>query len=284
MDPVEGRGLSESRRRSVLVTGASSGIGRATAEAFATLGDQVFGTSRRGGETIAAARTENGVTMLRLDVLDGESVQRCVSDVINETGGLDVLINNAGVMQLAMAEETMEDQANEIFETNFHGPVRVINAALPNMRQRRTGHIINVGSLAAWLGEPGEAFYAGSKAALARYTEALRHEVRHCGIQVSIVEPGVFSTPVLDHAITATRRFADYDHVRTAVPETLRRAMRGGGDPGRVASMITSIAGTTKPRCRYLAGRGARWIPALQVLLPQSLVEVLLRREYRLDQ
>jgi NAD(P)-dependent dehydrogenase (short-subunit alcohol dehydrogenase family) len=157
--------------QNVLITGASSGIGQATARLFAEEGFRVFGTSRR------KRPDENGVEMVELDVRSDDSVEHCVAEVLARAGRIDVLVNNAGVAPVSIAEETTMEDARAVFETNFFGAVRMTNAVLPDMRDRRQGRIINVGSLAAWVGEPGEAFYAASKAALARYSEALRYEV-----------------------------------------------------------------------------------------------------------
>ncbi|WP_216212623.1 SDR family NAD(P)-dependent oxidoreductase [Amycolatopsis aidingensis] len=256
----------------VLVTGASSGIGRATALAFAEHGARVFGTSRH------PRPAGDGVEMLELDVRSAESVRRCVERV----GRIDVLVNNAGVMCEGFAEEVTPAQAQEVLEANFLGTVRVTNAVLPGMRARRAGRIVNVGSLAAWVGEPGEGFYAASKAALARYTEALRQEVWHLGIAVSLVEPGAFRTGVLAAAPAVESRIADYDGPRESAHHTLHRALRRGEDPGKVAELIRRIAASRSPRGRYGAGRGACWVPRLKTLLPQRLFEFALRRAYRL--
>lgn len=144
------------------------------------------------------------------------------------------------------------------------------------------GRIINIGSLAAWIGEPGEAFYAASKAALARYTEALRHEVWPLGILVSIVEPGAFATSVLDASSSAESAITDYDGAREAARRTLHDSLRRGGDPRTVASLVLTIARARSPRLRYGAGRDGRWIPHVKALLPQRLVEYLLRRSFNL--
>ncbi|WP_165974344.1 SDR family NAD(P)-dependent oxidoreductase [Nonomuraea deserti] len=151
-----------SASRTVLVTGASSGIGQATARLFAERGARVFGTSRR------ALGDDGGVEMVQLDIRSEESVRQCVDRVLDRAGGIDVLVNNAGVMHEGFAEETALTDAQAVFDVNFFGTVRVTHAVLPGMRARRQGHVINVGSLAAWVGEPGEGLYAASKAALAR--------------------------------------------------------------------------------------------------------------------
>lgn len=262
--------------RTVLVTGASSGIGRATARVFADEGFQVFGTSRQ------PLGSEAGVRMLPLNVCCQESVTRCVTEILDHTSHIDVLVNNAGMMLEGFTEETTLAEVADVFATNFYGTVRVTNAVLPGMRQRRSGRVINIGSLAAWIGEPGEGFYAASKAALARYTEALRHEVWHCGIRVSLVEPGPFATGVLQSAATATSTIRDYDRAREHTRRTLHQALRNGDDPRTAAALILKVASARSPRSRYGTGPAARWLPIVKVLLPQPALDHLVRRDFRL--
>lgn len=260
----------DSNARTVLVTGASSGIGRLTAHAFAARGWRVFGTSRR------ERPDGHGVTMLPLDVRSEESVRSCVDAV----GRVDVLVNNAGVMHTGMAEETAVRDAAAVLDTNFLGVVRVTDAVLPGMRARRAGRVINVGSLAAWVGEPGEAFYAASKAALARYTQALRLEVRHRGVHVCIVEPGAFVTDVVAAASVTEGTIVDYDRIREKARKTLHRSIASGGDPRVVADLIVRIAHARSPRPRYGAGRERFAIPRVTTMLPGALVDYLLGRAY----
>lgn len=158
------------------------------------------------------------------------------------------------------------------------------DAVLPEMRQRRSGRIINVGSLAAWGGEPGEAFYSASKHALAGYTEALHHEVWPLGIEVSLVEPGAFQTNVIESASTSEGTIRDYDAVREAARRTLRDSARVGDDPAAVAKLIVDVARARAPRFRYGVGTEARWLPYLRVLLPQRVFDRLLRRGFGLTQ
>jgi NAD(P)-dependent dehydrogenase (short-subunit alcohol dehydrogenase family) len=260
----------------VLITGASSGIGRATARMFAKQGFRVFGTSRR------KRPDEEGIEMLELDVRSDDSVARCVADVLGRAGRIDVLLNNAGVEYVGVAEETTMQDAQALFETNFFGVVRMTNAVLPGMREHRQGRIINVGSLAAWVGEPGEAFYSASKRALAGYTEALRHEVWPLGIHVSLVEPGAVKTNLIQAASIPDGTITDYDAVRRAARHTLRDAVRGGDDPRNVARLALKVARARSPRLRYGSGREALWVPYAKVLLPQRLFDYLLRRGFGL--
>ncbi|WP_046472465.1 SDR family NAD(P)-dependent oxidoreductase [Allosalinactinospora lopnorensis] len=265
-----------SEHRTVLVTGASSGIGRACARLFAAEGFQVFGTSRH------ERPDAHGVRMLRMDVASSASVTRGVEEVLSRCGGIDVLVNNAGLMHEGFAEETTLTEAEAVFAVNLFGVARVTNAVLPGMRARRQGRIINVGSLAAWVGEPGEGFYAASKAALARYTEALRHEVKHRGIAVSLVEPGAFATNIVATSTRSTPTVADYDGLRENARRTLHEGLRKGDAPRKAAAVVVKAASARSPRFRYGAGIGAAWLPALRVLLPQRLFDLLLRRGFGL--
>lgn len=220
--------------------------------------------------------------MLQLDVRSDDSVARCLSEVRARAGGVDVLVNNAGVEHLGVAEETTLEEARALFETNFFGVVRMTNGVLPGMRERRRGRIVNVGSLAAWVGEPGEAFYSASKRALAGYTEALRHEVWPLGVHVSLIEPGAFRTNVIEAASASEGTIPDYDAVREAAQRTLRGSLEKGGDPEAVAKLIVDVARARRPRLRYGAGAEARWVPALKLLLPQRAFDALVRKGFGL--
>lgn len=243
---------------------------------FATSGFRVFGTSR------TQHPDADGVEMLMLDVTSDDSVTRCIEEVFARAGHIDVLINNAGVWQVSVAEETSLPIAHAIFEANFFGAVRMTNAVLPGMRKRRAGRIINVGSLSAWVGEPGEAFYSASKKALSGYTEALRHEVWPLGIHVSLVEPGPFRTNLTETLRATESAISDYDAVRESIRKTLERALTEGGDPERAAHLILKVAQSRTPRFRFGIGSGAHWLPYLRTLFPQRLFDYLLRRGFGL--
>jgi NAD(P)-dependent dehydrogenase (short-subunit alcohol dehydrogenase family) len=263
--------------RNVLITGASSGIGKETARLLAKQGFRVFGTSRR------KRPDADGVEMLELDVRFDESVEHCVGEALARAGRIDVLVNNAGIEHVGVAEETTMEDAHAVFETNFFGVVRMTNAVLPGVRHRRQGRIINVGSMAAWVGEPGEAFYSASKHALAGYTEALRQEVWSLGIDVSLLELGAFRTNIIQDTAADEGTFTDYDAVRSAARRTLQDSLLQGGDPHEAAELILKITRSRSPRLRYRAGSEALWIPYLKVLLPQRLFDYLIRRGFGLE-
>ncbi|MGP4028727.1 SDR family NAD(P)-dependent oxidoreductase [Actinomadura sp. 3N407] len=268
----------------VLITGASSGIGEATARLFADEGFRVFGTylpmyrDASGVEKLAVA----GVEMVELDVHSDDSVQRCVDEVLTRAGRIDVLLNNAGVMQVGFAEETSAEEAYAVFETNFFGAVRMIKAVLPEMRRNRQGRIVNIGSLAAWIGEPGQAVYSASKRSLAGYTEALHYEVGPLGIRVSLVEPGLFRTGILGAALIADGAIGDYDASRENAIKTLTASSGRGHDPQQLSRLLLKIVNSPSPRLRYGAGFEAHWLPYIKVLLPQRLFSRILRRAYGL--
>ncbi len=266
----------EKSKQVALVTGASSGIGGATARLLAASGFRVFGTSRASHPDV------DGVEMLRLDVTSDDSVTRCIEEVLARADHIDVLVNNAGVWQVSIAEETPLSIAHAIFETNFFGVVRMTDAVLPGMRKRRAGRIINVGSLSSWVGEPGEAFYAASKKALSSYTEALRYEVWPLGLHVSLVEPGPFRTNLAETLPATESSISDYEAVRESIRKTLEQALNEGGDPERAAQVIVKVVLSRAPRFRHGVGSGAAWLPYLRTLLPQQLFDYLVRRGFGL--
>ena len=169
--------------KTAIVTGASSGIGRASAEALARAGFTVFGTSRR------ASNGSNGVSMLTCDVTDDASVKALVSTVLSQTGRIDVLVNNAGLGLFGGAEESSINQVQALFDVNVFGTMRMTNAVLPSMRQRGEGRIINISSILGLIPAPYSAHYSAIKHALEGYSESLDHEVRAFNIRVSLIEP-----------------------------------------------------------------------------------------------
>jgi NAD(P)-dependent dehydrogenase (short-subunit alcohol dehydrogenase family) len=190
----------------VLVTGASSGIGKACAERLFARGCRVYGTSRQAPRALAQVRTSDLAPMLRmipLDVTSDASVDAAVGVVVACEGRIDAVVNNAGFGVAGAAELTTIEEAREQFETNFFGTVRVCRAVLPVMRQQGSGRILNVSSIAGRIGIPFQAFYSASKFAIEGFSEALRMEVAPFGVKVVLIEPGDFRT-----GFTAARRLA----------------------------------------------------------------------------
>ena len=210
-----------------LVTGASSGIGYATATALQSAAFRVFGTSRR-----AAAEKSDGVTMLTCDVTDDASVAKIVDDVLAQAGRIDLLVNNAGVGVIGGAEESSIAQAQTLFDVNVFGVMRVTKAVLPTMRRQRKGRIINMSSILGLIPSPYNAIYSSSKHAIEGYSESLDHELRTLGIRVVLVEPGYTNTAFekkQDEARSAAfdLRLGAYSHRTVYAEERGRRRCPG---------------------------------------------------------
>jgi NAD(P)-dependent dehydrogenase (short-subunit alcohol dehydrogenase family) len=263
----------------VLITGTSSGIGQAIAGAFVAKGFEVFGTSRNPQRTEPIA----GVELLALDVSDAASVTAAVSTVIERAGRIDVLVNNAGVGVFGAAEESSIAQAQDLFDTNFFGLIRVTNAVLPHLRAQRSGRIINIGSVLGFLPAPYGALYAASKHAVEGYSESLDHETREFGVRVSVVEPGYTDTAFDANAADPDSPIESYVPLREHVKETLIKSVRTGDDPSVVARVVLKAATSRTPKLRYPAGPLARQLTVLKKFAPAALLDKGIRKANRLD-
>jgi short-subunit dehydrogenase len=263
----------------VLITGASSGIGQATARLLSQRHFKVFGTSRNP----ASAEIIPTVEMLPLDVCNSDSVQACVEAVYSRLGRVDVLINNAGYELACALEELSSGEAIAQFETNFFGVVRMVNAVLPSMRRQKRGHIINVSSLAGLSPIPFLGIYSASKFALEGYTEALRLEVKPFNIHVSLTEAGFLKTPMMNNRQVGANRISEYDPWRQRALEAIRASEEKGPGPELVAETLLEIISSNTPRLRYLIGPQAKSVARLRRFLPAAMYEQGLRRTFSLD-
>jgi short-subunit dehydrogenase len=261
--------------KTILVTGASSGIGQATARLLAQRGFNVFGTARK-----PQSAQSQGVTLVPLDVRSDESVHACVAQVIAQAGRLDVLVNNAGYSLTGAAEETSVEEAKAQLETNFFGVVRMVNAVLPGMRAAGTGKIINISSLAGSTAIPYSAFYSASKFAVEGYSEALWYEVRPLGISVSLVEPGFVNTPIGDASPAAARPLSAYDATRKRMLAAFGQALEGGIPPEQVARQVLRIVEQRAPRLRYRVGAQATWLPRVRNVVPWTVYAAGVRKTF----
>ena len=259
-----------------LVTGASSGFGQLTATMLAELGYRVFGTSRKEHSA------SSSVSMLKLDVKSNESVESCIKQLLNQTNRIDLLINNAGQIHASMIEETSLEQAQDVFDTNLWGVVRVTNALLPTMRQQRSGQIINISSLGGLIGAPGQGYYCGSKFALEGYSEALSIELDPFNIKVSLIEPGYFKTNFNHEMLHPEKTYSDYNNMREVIQSSIDRAIAQGENPEKVARLIVSVAQNPTPRLRYRVGNDAQWMPRLRAILPDRLFRFAARKHFNI--
>jgi short-subunit dehydrogenase len=239
---------------------------------------KVYGTSRNP----SAKPQEAGVGMLALDVDSDNSVLSGVKELLDETGRLDVLVNNAGYVLTGGAEETSIGEAKAQFETDFFGPVRMVKAVLPTMRKQGSGQIVNISSLAAVLPGPFEGYYAAAKAALLAWSESLRHEVKNFGIKISVIEPGFFKTNLGNTRKVAKSTIHDYDDLRQRVIATLDDDFENGADPKIVGETVLRIITSRNPKLEYAVGREKRY-KTLKRIVPHSLIENGVRRHWKLD-
>jgi NAD(P)-dependent dehydrogenase (short-subunit alcohol dehydrogenase family) len=261
--------MADAQKRVVLVTGASSGIGRSCAELLAGSGHKVYGASRR-------PEPHPLFDAVSMDVRDDASVCRAVTAIIDREGRIDVLINSAGVALAGAVEDTSIEEARDQLEVNFFGVMRVCRAVLPVMRRRRSGYIVNIGSIGGLVALPYQGLYSASKFALEGLSESLRLEVARFGIRVVVIEPGDHRT-----RLTENRRRTAGAQSNPVYRDRFERAMarmsadeQGGPDPEMVARLVGRVIDTGRPRLRYTTGpaveRAAIW---LKRLLPWSAIE-----------
>jgi hypothetical protein len=247
--------------RTVLITGCSSGIGRATAYAFLDEEWRVYATARNPADIQQLG--EAGCDIGTLDVTDTEDVERVVDRIIEEEGRIDALVNNAGYGQHGPLEDVDDDLFAKQFEVNVFGPHRLVRAVLPHMREREDGTIVNVSSVAGRLATPGMGAYSASKHAMEGYSDSLRLEVEPFGVDVSVVQPGPVETSFRDRVGDELGRL-DRTDAYEDIYEFQEDASLFGGDspiavhPAEVAEVIVEAAVTPDPDPRYPVGSVAQ--------------------------
>ncbi|MDY0090700.1 MAG: SDR family oxidoreductase [Flavobacteriaceae bacterium] len=263
----------------VLITGASSGIGKAIADFLQNKNYIVYGTSRNP-EKYSDAK----VNLITLEVTDSDSIKNAISHVILKENRIDILINNAGAGITGALEETPETEIKRNFETNFFGPVEVMKAVLPYMRKQKSGLIINITSIAGYMGLPYRSVYSASKGALELITEALRMEVKQFGIEITNVAPGDFATNIAAGRYHVPLKedsayYIPYGNTLKAMNEHVD----SGSNPDEMAHAIYKIIQTPKPKIHYKTGAlMQKFSIVLKRILPDKMYEKLLMNHYKL--
>lgn len=246
--------------RTVLITGVSSGLGKAFAAAALAAGHRVIGTVRRAEDAAAfAAHHPRRAIPLLLDVTDFAAIEAAVRQAERTAGPVEVLINNAGYGHEGALEESSMDDLQRQFAANVFGPVAMIKAVLPGMRERRWGHIINVTSMGGFITMPGISFYCGSKFALEGISESLGKEVAPFGIRVTALAPGQFRTDWAGRSMDRTpRSLRDYDAIMDPIREARQaKSGRQPGDPDKAALAVLELIESEKPPVRLFLGEDA---------------------------
>lgn len=266
-------------KKVILITGGSSGIGKAIGEFLLEKGFVVYGTSRN-----ASAISNSKLKLVDLDVRNSDSIKACVSKIIELEGRIDVLINNAGVGITGPLEEIPLEEIKNNFETNVFGPIETMKAVLPQMRLQKSGLIINITSIAGYMGLPFRSVYSSSKGALELITESLRMETKAFGVQITNVAPGDFATDI------ASRRFhapvikgSAYEKVYQTQLDMMNEHVSGGSNPIEMAVAIHKIIATKNPKIHYKVGAFMqKFSIVLKRILPDTMYEKMLMNHYKL--
>ncbi|MFF4414419.1 oxidoreductase [Streptosporangium sp. NPDC001559] len=261
-----------------LVTGASSGIGRATALELRRAGHIVYGAARRV-DRMTELRQAGGYA-LAMDVTREDDLGRVVDAVLNERHRIDVLVNNAGAGLHGAVEDVPVERARRLFEVNLFGPARLTQLVLPHMRERRSGTIVNVSSIAGEISLPLVAWYHASKHALETYSDSLRQECRSFGVHVVVVQPGIIRTEFEQDTPRELRETSGHG-AYGALAESMASRAEGntrGSAPAVVARTIRSAVESPRPKPRYPVGYLARTLLALNRILPDRAFDALVTK------
>ena len=267
-----------SKQKTVLVTGGTTGIGRAICSTLHRAGYEVFGT----GRSVETGSRPEGYTLVRIDVRDADSISAALDYVRRTAGRIDVLVNNAGVGMAGSIEDSNIEEIAEVFDVNVYGILRMCQAVLPEMRRRKNGIIINVSSVGALMGLPYRGVYSASKAAVESITESLSQEAMRFGVRMVLIEPGDFRTSINKHRkVSATARTSVYGEEFERIYRLIEEEVVNGADPKIIGELVHRIIRSRRPRLRYnvgnLTSKAAVW---LKFILPDRLFEAIMMAHY----
>lgn len=263
----------------VFITGASSGIGKAIGEFLLNKGFIVYGTSRN-----PERYPESKINLVALDVRNSESINNAIKTVLEKETKIDVVINNAGVGITGPLEEIPLEEVKNNFETNLFGPIEVMKAVLPSMRQQKSGLIINITSIAGYMGLPFRSVYSASKGALELITEALRMEVKPFNIAITNVAPGDFATNIAAGRYHAPlQKGSDYEATYGRTLSMMDEHVDEGSNPNEMAEAILKVIQSKNPKVHYKVGAFMqKFSIVLKRILPDTVYEKLLMNHYKL--
>ena len=265
--------------KTVLVTGASSGLGKATSEYLSTRGYNVYGTSRYPSKY----PTPRAYSLIKLDINDQLSINKALDFILKKEKIIDILVNNAGIGITGPGEETSIDEMKNNFDTNFFGQVRLIQNLLPLMRKNKKGLIINISSIAGYMGLPFRGCYSASKGALNLFTESIRMEVKNFGIDILTLAPGDFSTNIASRRYHSPILDGPYKNLYRKSLTEMNRHVEQGNNPIEVAKFIYKLINTKHPKVHYKIGA---WLQKFSIflkkLLPDFIYEKILMTFYKI--
>ncbi|PZD79591.1 SDR family oxidoreductase [Mesonia sp. K7] len=263
----------------VFITGASSGIGKSIAEFLVQKNYRVYGTSRNPKQIEV-----NGVYFIALDVTQPESVKKAVAELIQKENRIDYLINNAGMGITGPIEETPLSEIKRVFDTNYFGVINVINEVLPVMRNQKSGSIINITSIAGYMGLPFRGIYSATKGALELTTEAYRMEIKDFGVKMANIAPGDFATNIAAgryHAPVCEN--SPYKAKYQTTLDLMDQHVDAGKDPMIMAERVYEVMQKENPRIHYKVGEWLqKFSVALKHVLPDKIYEKMLMKHYKI--
>ncbi len=265
-------------KKVVLITGASSGIGKVTAEFLSQKGYKVYGTSR------SPKKESKSFSMIPLDLNDVVSIENAIKTVVEKEGRIDILINNAGTGITGSIEDTPTIEMQKTFNTNFFGTINVIKSVLPQMRKQQSGLIINMTSIAGYMGLPFRGVYSSSKSALERITESIRMEVRNFGIIITNIAPGDFATNIAANRYhTPVFEDSAYKEVYQKNLDLMDAYVDSGGDPIKIAKKVYRIINKSNPKIHYKVGSFIEELSiVLKQVLPNKIYEYMIMKYYKM--
>jgi len=265
-------------KKVIIVTGASSGIGKEMASYLSKLGHMVYGTSR------SIKNQTNSFQSLEMDVCNEQSVQAAINKVIQEQGRIDVVINNAGIGMAGVPESLSVNDAEKVFNTNVLGVIRVCEAVIPIMRKNKGGRIINISSIAAEMGLPYRGIYSASKAAVQRYTEALRMEVKKYGIEACTVQPGGIATDINNNRLIAPiPESSPYKESFDRTYEIINNSVSKGMAAETFGPYMEALLNTSKLKRNYRIGNGSEKLSVIiKKMFPDYIFEKIISNHYKL--
>ena len=264
----------------VLITGATSGIGKEIANCLAENKYKVYGT----GRNIKNLTDNDFLKFLYMDVRDEDSINKSVNQIIKDEGKIDILINNAGIGIAGALEDIPFDEIYNAYETNLFGTIRVTKKIIPYMRNNKGGLIINISSIGGIIGLPFQSVYSSSKFAIESITEALRIELNNFGIKVCMIEPGDYNTNVNQNRVTIKPgKDSPYFDRLSGFFDLLRNNINQGRDPKKIRKLVLRIVKSKNPRLRYKSGKVFEIsTPVIKVLIPCRFFEKILLKFYKI--